>query len=207
MTKRKPLWIAILTTVFFLSGASALTYQIVWQRYLFAGFGLDLTSVSLIVSCFMLGLGVGAYLGGVLADAKRLNSIYLFSAFELIIGIFGLFSPKLISVVIDYLSSSGPIVIGIATFCLLLIPTTLMGATLPLLTAFLTRAKFGSVGSAIGHLYIANTLGAATGCVLIALVLVNIFNLGTSLYIAAFTNFVACAASLYLARVGWSAKV
>lgn len=58
-----------LAAIFFISGFSALIYQVCWQRLLFTGFGVDLTSITVIVSVFMAGLGVGAYFGGRIADA------------------------------------------------------------------------------------------------------------------------------------------
>ena len=61
-------------TGFFISGFSALIYQVCWQRILFTGFGVDLTSITVIVSVFMAGLGVGAYFGGRIAD--RFKTFY-----------------------------------------------------------------------------------------------------------------------------------
>jgi hypothetical protein len=50
-----------LAGIFFVSGFSALIYQVCWQRLLFTGFGIDLTSITIIVSVFMAGLGIGAF--------------------------------------------------------------------------------------------------------------------------------------------------
>jgi len=60
--------LANLSGIFFLSGFSALIYQICWQWLLFTGFGIDLTSITVIVSVFMMGLGCGAFFGGRIAD-------------------------------------------------------------------------------------------------------------------------------------------
>ena len=65
-----------LAGIFFVSGFSALIYQVCWQRLLFTGFGVDLTSITVIVSVFMAGLGIGAFFGGRIAD-KFSNLIYL----------------------------------------------------------------------------------------------------------------------------------
>jgi MFS family permease len=65
--------------LFFASGAAALFYQIAWQRTLFGWYGVDLDSVSVIVSIFMLGLGVGAIVGGWLADHFQFKRILVFS--------------------------------------------------------------------------------------------------------------------------------
>ena len=60
--------LANLAAIFFISGFSALVYQVSWQRLLFTGFGVDLTSITLIISVFMMGLGIGAFFGGRIAD-------------------------------------------------------------------------------------------------------------------------------------------
>lgn len=57
-----------IAAAFFLSGFAALVYQLAWQRLLFVMVGVDIESVTIIVSTFMLGLGLGAVLGGWLAD-------------------------------------------------------------------------------------------------------------------------------------------
>ncbi len=54
--RKEPLLISVL---FFFSGMPALIYQIVWQRVLFAIYGVNAESVAVIVSAFMLGLGLG----------------------------------------------------------------------------------------------------------------------------------------------------
>ena len=72
-----------LAPLFFVSGAAALIYQVCWQRLLFTALGVDMESVTLIVSVFMLGLGLGALLGGQLADRFPGRALGLFAAAEL----------------------------------------------------------------------------------------------------------------------------
>lgn len=81
----------LLFLVFFFSGFSALIYQVVWQRLLTLHYGVGPVSVTLIVSVYMVGLGVGSLFGGYLAEKVR-SKIVLYSAIELLIGIFGLIS-------------------------------------------------------------------------------------------------------------------
>src|SRR5207248_227653 len=88
--------LAVASALFLVSGFAALLYQIAWQRELFGWFGVDLDSVSAIVSIFMLGLGLGAILGGLLADRFERRRILVFSIIEFTIGAFGLFSLDLI---------------------------------------------------------------------------------------------------------------
>src|SRR5262249_6293057 len=65
--RSKPVVQQALYGLFFLSGFAALIYQIVWQRVLFAAFGVNIESVTITVSLFMFGLGVGSLVGGVLS--------------------------------------------------------------------------------------------------------------------------------------------
>ena len=85
--------VARLAPLFFVSGVAALVYQVCWQRLLFAAFGVDIDSVTIIVSVFMLGLGLGALVGGDLADRRPGWALRFFALAELGIGVFGLFSP------------------------------------------------------------------------------------------------------------------
>src|ERR1700758_4599761 len=81
---RRAHWIAL---AFFASGFSALTYQIAWQRLLFASFGVDIESVTIIVSTFMLGLGLGALGGGVIGARFPRSLLLLFACCEAGTGI------------------------------------------------------------------------------------------------------------------------
>jgi MFS family permease len=179
----------LLHAVFILSGISALTYQVAWQRLLFGAFGVDVESITIIVSTFMLGLGCGALAGGQLADRYGQRVIGLFAACELGIGVFGCFSPWLIPAVGDYFYSFGLFAIALANFLLILAPASLMGATLPMLVSYLFRGN-GNVGVSIGGLYLSNTLGAAFGAMATGLVLFNFFTLNEAIYAAACGNFI-----------------
>lgn len=86
-----------LSLVFFASGFCALIYQVSWQRLLFSHIGIDLSSITVIISVFMVGLGVGAYFGGRIADRFPSSIIPLFCIAEVSIGLFGLVSRGLIS--------------------------------------------------------------------------------------------------------------
>ena len=92
----RPITVRLLVSVFFLSGVSALIYQVAWQRLLFGAFGVDVESVTIIISTFMLGLGCGALAGGKLADRFPGHLILMFALSEFGIGLFGLVSPALI---------------------------------------------------------------------------------------------------------------
>src|SRR5207249_6743795 len=85
-----------LAFLFLLSGFAALIYQIVWQRTLFASFGVDVESVTIIVSLFMFGLGLGSLAGGWLQHHLPNRAPHLFLICETGIGLFGTVSLPLI---------------------------------------------------------------------------------------------------------------
>ena len=186
----------VLLTVFFISGMSALIYQVAWQRLLFASFGVDVESITIIVSTFMLGLGLGALIGGKLADRFSDSLILLFALSEAGIGCFGVLSPMLIPAVGDMFVQQSMPVIVIANFLLILLPASFMGATLPMLVAYLVQRN-GSVGVSIGTLYLSNTLGAATGAIATATLLFLLLTLDQAIFVAAAGNFLA-ACTIYL---------
>lgn len=176
-----------LAAIFFISGFSALIYQVCWQRLLFTGFGVDLTSITVIVSVFMAGLGVGAYFGGRIADKFSTRLLIIFCLIELGIGCFGFVSANLILLVQDALVQSGLVILTFATFLLLIFPTFLMGATLPILTSFFNR-YIANVGESIGTLYFYNTFGAAMGALTTGFILFNYLTLSQTIYLAASLN-------------------
>lgn len=176
-----------LAGIFFISGFSALIYQVCWQRLLFTGFGVDLTSITVIISVFMAGLGIGAYFGGRIADQFQQRLIKIFCLVEFGIGSFGLCSGFLIDWMQHQLVSSGLLMLTFFTFLLLIVPTFLMGATLPILTSFFNR-HIANIGESIGMLYFYNTLGAATGALATGFVLFNFLTLSQSIYLAVSLN-------------------
>lgn len=179
--------ISTLAAIFFISGFSALIYQVCWQRLLFTGFGVDLTSVTIIISIFMVGLGMGAFYGGRMADKFKENTIFIFCLIELLIGVFGFFSSKLILLLQDHFVYSSILKISFLNFILLLFPTFLMGSTLPLLTSFFNHF-LNNVGESIGVLYFYNTLGAGFGALGTGFIFFNYIGLSETIYIAATLN-------------------
>jgi MFS family permease len=75
--------------LFFLSGFPALLYQIVWQRTLFTLYGINIESVTIIVTIFMLGLGIGSLAGGWLSSRKGIRLLLAFGLIEFSVGSFG----------------------------------------------------------------------------------------------------------------------
>ncbi|WP_224361222.1 hypothetical protein [Hyalangium versicolor] len=178
-------WLGFL---FFLSGMAALVYQVTWQRVLFASFGVNIESVTLVVTIFMFGLGVGSMLGGVLSKRYPDALPRLFLLCEVVVGAFGIISIPLIHATGALMVHSSLPVIALAISVLLAVPTLMMGATLPILVAYLNQ-HFQHVGRTVGLLYFVNTLGSAASSYLTASVL---FVLGGQ------QSAVLCAAALNL---------
>ena len=185
--------------LFFLSGFPALIYQIVWQRSLFTIYGVNVESVTVIVTAFMLGLGFGSLAGGRLSSRSRLPLLGVFGAIEIGIGLFGAVSLVLFHRVgIVTAGASAPIT-GVITIGLLLIPTMLMGSTLPLLAAHFVRVN-GNVGESVGMLYFVNTCGSALACVVAALFMMRVLGQSGSVYAAAILNGLVGSSALLLQR-------
>jgi len=168
----------VVTALFFLSGFSALIYQTVWQRLLGLFGGSDTVSASLVVSAFLAGLGIGSLLAGLFADrlTKR-QALLLFALVEILIGAYAavsipIFHDVLLGMLIE-LSRSRALTF-IAAFVALLVPTVLMGLSLPLLA----RALVSDLDKAAGRisvLYGINTLGAGVGALVAGLWLIGSF--------------------------------
>ncbi len=195
LAARLPLILA--GALFLASGFSALLYQIAWQRTLFGWYGVDLDSVSAIVSIFMLGLGGGALAGGWLADRFPTRRILVFSVVELTIGLFGLVSLDIIDGIGAHFAAEPLVVIVALTFAVFVIPTCAMGATLPVLVTELT-SRTGNVGSSTGALYFINTLGAAAGALAASHLLLRLGGLDLLTLMAACIN-IAIAIAAYVA--------
>lgn len=173
--------------IFFLSGFSALVYQVVWQRALFAIYGINVEAVTMIVTVFMVGLGVGGLLGGALSRMERVPAILLFAVAEAGIGAFGLASLPLFDVVGHVTLRLSPAATACVTFGLLLLPTLLMGATLPLLTSHFVH-RWANVGRSVGALYTVNTLGSALSAVATGFALLGILGQRGTIALAAVVN-------------------
>jgi len=173
--------------LFFLSGFPALIYQIVWQRTLFAIYGVNVESVTVVVSAFMLGLGLGSLAGGRISKSGSAPLLLLFGAVELGIAAYGVASLPLFHAVARFTTAAPPLETGLLSFALVLVPTVLMGATLPLLVAQLVKFSH-NVGRSVGILYFVNTLGSAVACFVAAWVTMPYLGMLRSVIVAATLN-------------------
>lgn len=190
----------LLLAVFFLSGFAAILYQLVWQRSLFTIYGTSIESVTIVVTAFMLGLGLGGLAGGWISQVAPIPLTVVFGLAELAIGAFGFVSLALFRWVARFTSNAAGLEIGLITFLVVLVPTLLMGATLPVLVAHLVRQS-RNVGRSVGTLYFINTLGSGAGCVVAATFLLRALGEASAVRAAACLNvIVACCV---LGGFGW----
>jgi len=215
-TDPKPRFVELCTVlfVFFVSGASGLIYEVVWTRMLTLVFGGTVFAVSAVLTSFMLGLGIGSLLGGRYADRvlRRRSLLVVYAVLEIAIAVLAVATPFLFSILdsvhVAVLSHSDPsrFQVVLLRFCLslsgILLPTILMGATLPILSRYLVTRR-EHTGLRIGLLYSINTAGAVVGCFLSGFVLIASFGVATTLYIAAAGNLAAGILALLAAR--WTA--
>ncbi len=187
--------------LFACSGAAGLIYEVVWVRQLTKVLGASSYAVSIVLVAFMAGLGLGSWLLGRMAD--RLNEAWLvkvYAALEVGIGCYALFFSSLLdwaeSGYISFYQQFNPNLLNFhlfklaLAFLLLVIPTTLMGATFPVLCRYLVRKKnLASLG--ISGLYAANTFGAIVGTLMAGYFLLPAFGIYSTSLVGVFFNLVA----------------
>ena len=213
----------MLYLLFFASGASALIYEVIWVRVFANVFGNTIYSASIVTAVFMLGLGVGSYATGHVADrryASRPDSMLrIFAGFEGAMGLLGV----CVSLLLPHLSDlsaavsaytrgpNGWYALSIGSYAaraaiavtLLTPPTMLMGGTLALLIRHVVRGLPTMTTWKIALLYGVNTIGAAAGCFLTDFSLVPSFGLrATQLTAVAINLATASGALLIKSRIG-----
>ena len=199
-SEQKVLWVLL-----FFSGVSSLVYQVVWARMLTVVFGTTLLATSTVLSAFMAGLALGSWVLGRYIDRCK-HPLRIFAALEAGIGLFALFFPSISA----NLGNAYGALVGLQgnfylfslarfglCFALLLIPTALMGGTLPVVAKFAVR-RLSRLGGRIGQIYAINTLGAVVGVLAATFGLMEGLGLqGTTQAIAVVNFLVAGAAWLW----------
>ena len=189
--RSRGLELALVGTLFCLSGAAALVYRVAWQRVLALHTGVGVYSVAIIVAAFMLGLGLGSAWGGALsARISARKALVAFALLELGIGAFAACSCWLYYDVLyrraawlyQSLWAAAP-----AHVLALLLPTTLMGMSLPFLVRAIVREGETKSGT-IGYLYAINVVGAALGSLLTPWALLRLFGIEGAVLAAAAAN-------------------
>ncbi len=177
--------------LFFLSGFAALLYQVIWQRLLVFYTGSDTVSISLIVSAFMSGLGLGYLVGGQLADRSTPGqNLRWFVLAESGILLFAAISKWFLY---DYLYQSAPafgspLALYATLFGALLLPTFLMGVSLPVLSRAFKFNEVNEQSNYVNLLYFINTLGAALGALVTGFVLVRRLGYDNAIWVGVVLN-------------------
>jgi spermidine synthase len=202
--------VAILSGILFLSGIGALIFETLWLRLSGLAFGNSVWCAALILSSFMGGLALGNAIAALL-KLRRVRPLHLYAALEVAVAFFGctiVFGLPLLGdwmrPVFQMLWSQHAVLLGlrfVLSFLILLVPTTSMGLTLPVMMEdpMLRRTNFGR---AIGLLYGWNTLGAVAGAVLGEALLIEAFGLRGTALAAGLASCIAATTALFVARGG-----
>ena len=199
--------LAILAVLLLFSGASALVYQIVWLRLLSLTFGVTVYAASTVLAAFMGGLCIGSLAAGRLAD-RTTRPLRLFAVVELLIGLCALSAPFVLAGVHRfYVTISGTgspavdlLVSFVVPFAVLILPTSLMGATMPLVLKSTVAGRDG-LGTRAGLLYATNTAGAIAGALGAGLFLIPQAGLQRSILLAATANALVGASAFVFSRL------
>jgi spermidine synthase len=194
-TDRLAQWTRVLCILFFFSGFPALIYQLAWQRALFRIFGVNIESVTIVVTAFMLGLGLGSLAGGWLSKRRAIPLLPLLAGIELATAAFGLVSLRIFDWVGERVIGLPLPTTALASLLVVIVPTLLMGATLPIVVGHLVR-RSGQVGGALGLLYYVNTLGAGAACLACIVFLFPFVGMQGAVFTAAGINAAVAAGAL-----------
>lgn len=189
----------LVLTCFFLSGLTGLIYEILWTRMIVKVIGSAPFAVSIVLTVFMGGLGLGSFLASRTIDRiqtpNRLLRIY--ALLELAIGLYGIILPGLIILskpLYSFLYNElfhyfliYSVFTLVGCIMLLIIPVICMGATLPVLCRFYVE-QLGHLGARAGLLYALNTIGAAVGSLLCGFWLITLFGVRGTLLFAVLLN-------------------
>ncbi len=193
----------LLLLLFFLSGMSALIYEISWVRAATLTFGVSIYAYSAVLTAYMGGLAIGSYLVGKWADRVS-NPLRLFAWLHIclaVLGILALFALNELSFLYAAVARNlapAPTVLTMLRLGLSILalapPTICIGATLPVMSRVYARHK-GQVGGDVGRLYALNTLGAVVGCALTALFFIRLWGLRETVFLASLINLLVAGAA------------
>ncbi|HEU5133403.1 MAG TPA: fused MFS/spermidine synthase [Pyrinomonadaceae bacterium] len=200
--------ILLIGLCFVLSGATGLIYEVLWARMLGLVFGATTLAVSTVLAAFMGGLALGSALAGKLAQRIR-KPLSTYGLMEIGIAVYALLVPFLFRWIDDlYALIWQQLHPGYFTFSLwrfvlsgvvLLVPTTLMGATLPVLAVALVRSSDRDSNS-VTRLYACNLAGAILGTLAAGFVLLPALGVRTTIAVAAVLNVIVGVIAIVLQR-------
>ncbi len=196
----------IIAICFVLSGATGLSYEVLWARMLGLVFGATTLGISAVLAAFMGGLALGSALAARYA-ARIARPVRAYALIEIAIGLYALAVPLLFRgidrVYAEAAQHFHPGFYGAAfsrfalATAVLVVPTALMGATLPVLVAALQRSR-GHNASALARLYMWNLAGAITGVIAAGFCLLPHYGVRATIWIGALTNLAIGLAALLL---------
>ncbi len=182
----------LLLIFFFLTGVTGLIYELVWTRMLILSFGSTQFAITTVITTYMAGLALGSIIFGRFID-RFPRPVLIYGIIEFCIGLYCFITPYIFNLIKTIYITSFPVTTivyasfnstqFILSFFGIILPTTLMGGTLPVLIKFFTSGKV-AVGRSAGLLYGLNTVGAVTGTLATGLFLMYFLGVKSSLYLA-----------------------
>ncbi len=181
---------------FFISGVTGLIYEVVWTRLLTQVMGNTHYSISTVLTAFMGGLALGSYAGGKVID-RWFNPLAAYAFLEAGIGFYCLLIPRLIDFAFPvfkwtYLNlgdsyTQASLARFLVCVVILILPATFMGATLPVLSKFVSKDEV-HIAKDVGALYSVNTFGAVLGAWASAFVFMRLWGVQSTIWMAALLN-------------------
>lgn len=191
----------IVIVIFFITGGLGLLYQLVWFKYLSYYIGSTAQAQAVVLAAFMGGMAIGAAIWGKRADTSN-RPLLVYGLLETGVGVYAALFPLLFSMLRSEGAPLGVrlIVGGIS----ILIPTILMGGTLPALTSYFTQQRVFA-GKAVASLYFTNSFGAVAGIFIAGFWAIESAGLRFTLLSGSITNLLAAAGVIFVSAFGTNA--
>jgi spermidine synthase len=202
----------LVATLFLISGATGLLYEVAFSKLLAYVFGATAYAVSTVLSAFMAGLALGAHFGGKNAS-RAARPLMVYGALEMVVGVVCVLSPAALSLLTQAyvgLARSAPGSLALLTVAraaltalVVLVPTVAMGATLPLLSRVVAGARAEGLGAErLAGIYAINTAGGAAGALLSAYAILPVLGVRGTMSAAALANLGIGAVAFFTGRAG-----
>jgi spermidine synthase len=202
----------LVATLFLISGATGLLYEVAFSKLLGYVFGATAYAVSTVLSAFMAGLALGAYFGGRNA-ARVARPLMVYGLAEMVVGAVCAASPAALALLTQAyvsLARSAPGSLALVTVLraaltalVVLVPTVAMGATLPLLSRVVAGVREGAGGAErLAGIYAINTAGGAAGALLSAYAILPALGIRGTMTAAALANVAIGAVAFFTGRAG-----
>lgn len=198
---------------FLLSGFCSILYEIIWLRIAMAQFGVTTAMVSLVLSAFMVGLGLGSWGSGIVVRKygarAQFSALRFYALMELLIALSAIAVPHQLFWGRELLLKTGGMSLSSSAYYLpsgiwiaiTLVPWCIcMGATFPFAMAAIRQDRNPKAARSFSYLYLANVLGATAGAA-IPLLLIELFGFQRTLHISAVLNLLLAATAFSLTLV------